>query len=463
MIRLLSKGEFVMLMQLFWGCTVQNPTPNTEDSRFITKTPQRSGSAELGLEYLLYGNYIGSGIPRAVYDDFFGPTTYNPLERTGPSASIPYLFNLFSAPNGIEVVGGINCFGCHTSTLNGEFHIGLGNAFSDYTQDESGAYVLLNNQIANEYGTDSLEWEAYRNLGESSVQIGSNIVTPFAGVNPAFALEEAAVQYRDPQTLVRGEEPLFELGAGIPSDTPPWWNIQKKHALYYNGVGRGDMAKLIMQICVVGVWDDTHAADIEMHFPDVLAFLYSIEPPPFPNALDDTLLEEGKQIFNTQCAGCHGTYGEIETYPNLLIPLEEVGTDPKLAQSYIRSPGFIEWLQESWFAQGPNSSEFVAEEGYMAPPLDGVWATAPYLHNGSVPDLETLLNSPFRPVYWRRDFSSSDYDLNTIGWPYEILDGPMDTDTYNTTRSGFGNEGHTFGDALSTEQRTILIEYLKSL
>ena len=450
-----------MLWLLFISCTEQKEEPKSTDQ--IPSSEQRNGDPERGKEYLLYGDYIGSGIPKDVYDGYFGPTSFNPLGRTGPSASIPYVFNLFDAPNGVEVVGGINCFGCHTSVVDGEFYIGVGNAFSDYTQDESGNYAFLNNQIASDYGTDSPEWEAYRRLGESSVQIGEHIVTPFAGINPAFALEEAAVQYRNPSTLLREEEPIFELGSSGASDTPPWWHIQKKNALYYNGVGRGDMSKLIMQICVVGVWDTDHAVQIDENFPDVLAYLMDIQPPSYPGEIDEVKALEGEQLFAQHCVQCHGTYGETETYPNRLITLDEIGTDPKLAKAYINDPGFLTWLQDSWFAQEPYPATFIAEEGYIAPPLDGIWVTAPYLHNGSIPTLSALLDSTKRPAFWRRDFESSEYDHEAVGWPYEETDGPFDKQTYNTTRSGYSNVGHTYGDGLSSVERDALIEYLKTL
>jgi hypothetical protein len=58
----------------------------------------------------------------------------------------------------------------------------------------------------------------------------------------------------------------------------------------------------------------------------------------------------------------------------------------------------------------------LATGGYIAPPLDGIWATAPYLHNGSVPDLATLLKSSSRPTYWLRSFDDGDYDLTNVGW-----------------------------------------------
>ena len=110
-------------------------------------------------------------------------------------------------------------------------------------------------------------------------------------------------------------------------------------------------------------------------------------------------------------------------------------------------------------------------DGYIAPPLDGIWATAPYLHNGSVPTIAALLNSPTRPQFWRRTFDSRDYDQENIGWNYTELDHGKQGERsfeerkfiYDTTIRGYANTGHTYGDHLSAEQRLAVLEYLKTL
>ncbi len=112
--------------------------------------------------------------------------------------------------------------------------------------------------------------------------------------------------------------------------------------------------------------------------------------------------------------------------------------------------------------------------GYQAPPLDGIWATAPYLHNGSVPTLAALLKSSTRPSRYRRhpttDFEH--YDRVHVGWKFEPIDtapsppptSPAEARTiYDTSRFGLGNGGHTFGDKLGDDDRMDLIEYLKTL
>jgi hypothetical protein len=71
-------------------------------------------------------------------------------------------------------------------------------------------------------------------------------------------------------------------------------------------------------------------------------------------------------------------------------------------------PGFLEWFARSVYGK---SAQLAPAPGYVAPPLDGVWATSPsYLHNGSVPSIPVLLDSPNRPKYWTRTFDSKDYN-----------------------------------------------------
>ena len=107
----------------------------------------------------------------------------------------------------------------------------------------------------------------------------------------------------------------------------------------------------------------------------------------------------------------------------------------------------------------------------MAPPLDGIWATAPYLHNGSVPTVELLLDSQSRPTYWTRSYDSTDYTTDALGWNFQVLEYGHEGESdpverkkiYDTTLEGYGNGGHVFGDHLSSEDRALVLEYLKTL
>ena len=195
----------------------------------------------------------------------------------------------------------------------------------------------------------------------------------------------------------------------------------------------------------------------------MLAYIQSLRAPAYPKQLNRSLVKEGGILFVQNCSKCHGSYGNAGKYPNLLIPESVIGTDSMLFKSNYQSSQFIDWFNNSWFAQGDHPARLEPFDGYIAPPLDGIWITAPYLHNGSVPDLETLLNSKERPKYWSRDFDNPQYNYEDPGWKYQVHTAPEGTTVYNTTLPGYGNYGHTFGDKLSNGERKAIIEYLKTL
>jgi Cytochrome c len=233
--------------------------------------------------------------------------------------------------------------------------------------------------------------------------------------------------------------------------------------MFYNGFGRGDFGKFMMLSNILTVSDSSEAREVSSHFGDVLAYIRSIQPPAYTQPLDKPLIQKGKAVFNNNCSKCHGTYGDDGKYPNLLVPGNLIRTDSMLYKANQQEKQFINWFNNSWFAQGANPAQLVPGDGYVAPPLDGVWITAPYLHNGSVPTLEGVLNSKQRPKYWTRDFDNPQYDYSEVGWKYETKEQPGGKTVYNTTIPGYGNYGHYFGDGLSNEERKAVIEYLKTL
>jgi hypothetical protein len=158
-----------------------------------------------------------------------------------------------------------------------------------------------------------------------------------------------------------------------------------------------------------------------------------------------------------------------------------LGTDPALARSLSKKN--MEVFNRSWFSQekGADGTWYKVDEtpGYQAPPLDGVWATAPYFHNASVPTIYHVLNSKARPKVFTRTYRTAledydaleDFDTDRLGWKITVLDAPPDPKLpgaqrrriYDTTLPGQSNSGHTFGDDFSDEQRRAVIEYLKTL
>jgi mono/diheme cytochrome c family protein len=220
----------------------------------------------------------------------------------------------------------------------------------------------------------------------------------------------------------------------------------------------------MMTASVLCVDDVASARAVDAYFPDIRAFILSLEPPPFPAAVDATVAASGEAVFERRCARCHGTYGEDGHYETRVISQARVGTDPLLSQhaGQFAAP-FRTWFNGSFYGE---IARLEAHDGYVAPPLDGVWATAPYLHNGSIPTLAALLDSSLRKPRTIIGRGRDAYDLDAVGWKSYDVDINPDVDArwiYDTSAPGYSNAGHTFGDSLTDEDRRALLEYLKTL
>jgi mono/diheme cytochrome c family protein len=206
-----------------------------------------------------------------------------------------------------------------------------------------------------------------------------------------------------------------------------------------------------------------------------------IRPPAWPEAvlgkIDRDKTRQGAALFAAHCAKCHDP---AQTPRDSLFDQTEVGTDPTRLRNYARKLGerafpaalrdtVAKYLEQACkdnhitepearkLADGrPN--QWRATNGYVARPLLGVWATAPYLHNGSVPTLyDLLLPAKQRP----RSFHLGHRDFDPVKVGYRItVESPRFT--FDTAHLGNTNTGHEYGTTLSDAQRQALIEYLKT-
>lgn len=208
----------------------------------------------------------------------------------------------------------------------------------------------------------------------------------------------------------------------------------------------------------------------EPDFRDIEAYLMSLRPPRYDGIVDAVLAAKGRRAFNETCAGCHGTYGDGSNFPGVRVPIEDIGTDP-VRLTALSKAGREKYAQ-SWFAHhGEVGEQTVVTDpsGYVAPPLDGVWASPPYFHNGSVPTLWHVLHPDSRPTIWRR--TTETIDAQKIGFVIESVDRiPLsETDIaarrqyFETTRFGKSNTGHDYPSQLSDEEKLAVLEYLKTL
>jgi len=435
--------------------------PSTWISKTIDPYPQvTGGNADSGFFYLLEGKYTGSGVP---YD--YVEKRLKNVEKWVKRKWIltPDAFSDYYTEDSIHMISG-NCFSCHAGEINGEVVLGMGNSLNNNQVGYINAFKFLNWRVKSKYKKDTATVNAYKDFGNFLNAMAPFIKTNNPTVNPAARIAESCMRYRNQENLAYTDSVQYDIREyNLASDTPPLWHLQKKNALYYTAVGRGDFTKLIFQASVLGIKDSTAARKMQEKFVHIIEWINQLEPPKYPKEIDTTLALQGLKIFTKKCSTCHGTYEEPETYPNKVISLDVIKTDPVYAE-YAAEGEIVEWYNGSWFSKSEPHSWFEPEEGYMAPPLDGVWATAPYFHNGSVPTIYGVLTSQARPQYWKRTSKDSqDYDWERLGWNTKTKNFGKGSKVYDTTLPGYGNQGHYFGDGISEDDKIALIEYLKML
>lgn len=455
-----------------------------DDGQEIPHQRQPKGDPELGFELLVTAGYVSCGVPFSRWEEVSSllPTFAGdgPLVdgdgnalRSGPNQDMAYSWNVHTIQEDGEdvLLASPSCLQCHAGEFNGELVMGLGRVDTDYTQSFDPA---LRDGLEDFLASDPQPGDdLLLKLFDRAVATGSETTLRTIGTNPAVTLAVSLATWRDPVTLNWLEErhtPAPELM--LPLDVPPWWRLSKKSTHFYNGMSRGDHKGTMTLASMLCTDNNEEALELMSYFDHINAYVRSLQPPEYPFDIDPTKAELGEQVFLDNCAGCHGTYHDNpkkEWYPNLLIPLDVIETDPSMA-AY--ETDLDNWFDQTVFAQFAQIEIDEPFRGYTAPPLDGVWATAPFLHNGSVPTIEALLDSTTRPTYWQKPavFDSTAFDEERIGWAHEVVTTGHDTAEesakkyiYDTTLQGHSNSGHTFGDALDAIERRAVIEYLKTL
>jgi hypothetical protein len=251
------------------------------------------------------------------------------------------------------------------------------------------------------------------------------------------------------------------------------WAVDRYHANWDGNQGASSRT-LASGASATG---DPRMVNVRIHEP-LNPFIDNLPPPPYPfTSVDLARAREGKALFKENCATCHTPRNQT------IYPVSTLGVDAnrtKVNTSVSRyglaalvteactiyglnhqgQPG-ADWCLpkgdwnarlEEYFRDTPRR---VAEgtAGYKADMLHGIWAQAPYLHNGSVPTLGQVMCPSTRPRTFLR--GNLYYDEALVG--FEWLDRPkgryapnetMLIKEYDTTVPGKANTGHTYGAEL---------------
>jgi cytochrome c5 len=265
------------------------------------------------------------------------------------------------------------------------------------------------------------------------------------------------------------------------TDFPSAWNLGARRGFRMHWDGNFGAIDEVLNSALLAVGAKPQTVDPKP-FERVSKYLSELKPPPFPFPTDKTLVEAGWEIFNTQCARCHAVGGADV---GKVTSNDTLGVDAHRLNAF--TPAYATSLQVTLnqnYAKSAFKFRHVAKTGgYANAPLDGIWARAPYLHNGSVPSLRDLLQpARCRPPKFRR--GSDVYDPASVGF-VSYAAPPSDTGCrppegslptfedganikglfeFDTTLPGNGNMGHTFGtEDLTPEQKRQLLEFLKTL
>ena len=359
-------------------------------------------------------------------------------------------------------------------------------------------------------------------------------------------------------------------------DPPVWWNIGHRPMKFFDGGMPTDAKRIELSFHFPNVASPNNVEGkqwIKDHMQDGDSWMMSTRAPVWPGSklgtINTQLAETGAILFhskdlwgaglnnplprpeggNGSCASCHGAYSPryvndpayldtplLEGIAAYITPIEIIGTDTRRLDGHSQVVSY--YARNNWFAynDGPKNERGIPicgsqndsavrgdrELGYLAPPLYGVWATAPYFHNGSVPNLWEVLKPGERKPIWRRlsmqgdiggvrgfDYSlETGYDAQRVGWNYEalacgtgsfpfidcnpsggatlqdllglvwangglawnLLNLPIlsdrqieDRKIYNTHYYSQHNGGHEFTSVLTDAERRAIIEYLKTL
>lgn len=418
----------------------------------------------------------------------------DPNETNGGSGQLPASMTQIRDEQGNwtgEI--GLTCHGCHSGEIGSpEDGEGLGYVFGAGNSDA-------------DIGVTSRDLA----LADAPAMGVFSLFGAARGTNNAAFFNIAALGGMRPSNLLG----ILTSGSNASGDTPPWWNVGHRPLKFWDGLFPSDATRVDMAFYTP--LGQRGAQDwVKANAQDADKWIMSLKSPKYPMDIDEELARQGAILFhnknlwaenlenpvpepaggNGSCAGCHGAYSPrfvhnseyletpaLEGVASYVVPKAIIGTDPArvdthneavsqgLSNTFIGYPS-THGTDEDCGAQTRASSRGDRKPGYLAPPLYGIWASAPYLHNGSVPTVWALLKPSDRPDLWRRVSKPAPeglegdvvmgfdtnlqraYDQERLGWDYETMSCGNGTVRYLQC-----NPQHPSRDPLF--QRTLQVAY----
>lgn len=323
-----------------------------------------------------------------------------------------------------------------------------------------------------------------RLLGHSPGHIDFPIAVSLAAVPPTEVLADPANSFKK----------YLPAGPGVGDIMSVWQQESRTYAQWDGNLKAKLFRNLGAELGIAG-------GPKPVNFPNALlatTFVDKLPAPAYPFKVDLVKAAAGKKIYDQACASCH----ESEAF----VPVAQIGTEPGRATGLTKDTRIylVEALKAACSDKtnpgctAPDEEIVVPRHenpGYISLPLSGIWARAPYLHNGSVPTVYHLLVAEERPsVFQLNDLR---YDEKKLGFMGHMPAGKQDNPSqqrdeanqskptergksdaspaysvsYDTSIHGFENKGHSdikvFNGGIDFKKEPqkldALLEYLKTL
>lgn len=244
------------------------------------------------------------------------------------------------------------------------------------------------------------------------------------------------------------------------ADFPSIWNQGPREGMHLHWDGDNTSVRERNVSAAFGAGSSRDRVDLPK-IERIKVWLDTLPPPAYPFEIDRSKSRRGEQLYLQHCFRCHSFQGaEV----GQVVPIDRIGTDRWRLDSYTSK---LQALQLTYGdGYGWAFKHFKKTDGYSNHPLDGIWARAPYLHNGSVPTLWDLLRpAADRPESFDRGHDL--YDRERVGFRADVAPAvDRRSFRFDTASPGNGNGGHTgarYGTELGDDDKRALIEYLKTL